>query len=81
MCKNITTRTSYHNSIVASSKVILAHHTSQNFGKLNNNKIKDNNSNVDPDNSPQIQVPQHLNIHNTISNTPHHSLKQEDGIQ
>ena len=79
--KHITTRTSYHNSIVASSKVNLVHHTSQNFGKLNNNKIKDINSNVDPDNFPQIQVPQHLNIHNTISNTPHYSPKQEDDIQ
>ena len=52
-----------------------------NLVHINSNKVKDNNSNIEPDISPQIQIPQHLNIHNTISNNPHYFPKQDDNIQ
>ena len=52
-----------------------------NLVHINSNKVKDNNSNIEPDISLQIQIPQHLNIHNTISNNPHYFPKQDDNIQ
>ena len=60
-------------SIVTISKVNIVH--------IISNKVRDNNSNIEPDISPQIQIPQHLNIHNTISNNPHYFPKQDDNIQ
>ena len=73
MCKNITTHTSYHNSIVTTSTVNLVH--------INNNKFKDNNSNVETDSSLQIQFLHHLNIYNMISNNPNYFPKQDHNIQ